>query len=246
MTHNDPYPEARERLHADPWRERHDVARRVKGGIPARRREWSGGVPGSALLGLGLALAAGGALGYMALRQGSEARPPDDAPRRSSRGSAREGRRALVGRVVTINRPRDELYRYWRDFGNLASFMEAVESVRTEGERRQVWTLQVPGGSATLRTEITEDREGEVIAWRSVEGSDIETRGHVRFEDAPGGRGTRVEAEIAYKPPAGELGRLAAKLFQREPAIQARRELKRFKMLMETGEIATAENRRAA
>ena len=148
--------------------------------------------------------------------------------------------------MVTIARPRAELYAYWRDFEHLPEFMEAVEAVRVEGERRHVWTLQVPGGTARIRTEITEEREGEAIAWKSVEGSDMEMRGQVRFEDAPGGRGTRVAAEIAYVPPGGELGRALAKILQREPAIQARRELKRFKMLMEAGEIATAENRRAA
>ena len=230
-----------ERDDADPWAERHAVARPVD----STRRDDRSGVPGTALAGLGLALAVGG-LSYFAYRGRSEPHPADDAPARSAKGSARRGRRAVVGRVVTINRPRSELYAYWRDFSNLAGFMEAVESVRAEGQDRHVWTMQVPGGTATLRTAITEEREGELIAWASVEGSDIETTGRVTFTDAPGERGTRVDAEIAYVPPGGEAGRLLAKLLQREPAIQARRELKRFKMLMETGEIATAENRRAA
>ena len=241
------------RAHADPWSERHAVARRD---APrdvhwdARRdgggsQGWRDHRPGAALAGLGLVLAVGG-MGYLAYRGRSEPRPADDAPGRSASGSARRGRQAVVGRVVTIARPRSELYAHWRDFQNLAGFMEAVEAVRTEGHDRHVWTLKVPGGTAQVRTEVTEDREGEVIAWASVEGSDVETTGRVTFRDAPGDRGTQVEAEIAYVPPGGEIGRLAAKLFQREPAIQARRELKRFKMLMEAGEIATAENRRAA
>ena len=79
-----------------------------------------------------------------------------------------------------------------------------------------------------------------LIAWRSVEDSEIETSGEVRFEDAPGKRGTRVSLMMAYDPPAGALGRAVAKLFLREPQVQARHDLKRFKMLMETGEIATS------
>lgn len=242
MTQTQPHPApATGHPQSDPWTERHAVARRAEPG----RRDDRSGVPGAALAGLGIALAVGG-LSYFAYQGRSKPRPADDAPARSASGSARRGRRAVVGRVVTINRPRSELYAHWRDFSNLAGFMEAVKSVRTEGVDRHVWTLQVPGGTATVRTAITEDREGEVIAWRSVEGSDMETGGRVTFTDAPGERGTRVDAEIAYVPPGGEAGRLVAKLVQREPAIQARRELKRFKMLMETGEIATSQNRRVA
>jgi uncharacterized membrane protein len=82
-----------------------------------------------------------------------------------------------------------------------------------------------------------------LIAWRSVEGSDIDTEGRVQFRDAPGDRGTEVELVIAYQPPFGRAGQAIAKLLQREPAIQARRDLRRFKMLMETGEIANSDRR---
>ncbi|MGR3321507.1 MAG: SRPBCC family protein, partial [Pseudooceanicola sp.] len=78
---------------------------------------------------------------------------------------------------------------------------------------------------------------------RSGEGAEIDTEGKVMFRDAPGDRSTEVEAIVAYDPPAGEAGRLIAKLFQREPRVQGRREMKRFKMFMETGEVATARNR---
>jgi uncharacterized membrane protein len=97
-----------------------------------------------------------------------------------------------------------------------------------------------------VETRIVEERAGELIAWRSTEASDIDTEGRVTFRDAPAGRGAEIEAIVAYRPPAGELGRWIAKLFQAEPSLQGRRELKRFKMLMETGEIATNRNRKAA
>lgn len=118
--------------------------------------------------------------------------------------------------------------------------MENIVSVEPAGASgRSRWTILAPLGSQVeLETEIVEEREGEMISWRSVGGSDIEAEGKVHFRDAPAGRGTEIEAIIAYKPPAGEAGRLIAKLFGREPNIQTRRDLKRLKMLLETGEIA--------
>lgn len=139
---------------------------------------------------------------------------------------------------MTIARPKDEIYAFWRQFGNLAGVMENVHSVSTEGDITR-WTLRGPGSDITLRTRITEDRPGDVIAWASTDGSDIETTGRVLFRDAPGNRGTEVTALIAYMPPMGALGRVVAKLFQADPAIQGRRDLKRLKMFLETGEIAT-------
>lgn len=191
--------------------------------------------------GLTLAAAASGALWLAQARQRRLAEhPPDDAPPWSRKGRQARGL-AIVGRTVTIDRPRDELYRFWRDFSNLPQFMENVRAVESLPDGRSRWTLAAPGGrTVEIVSEMVVDRENEVIAWRSVEESDIETHGSVTFRDAPSGRGTQVEAVIAYKPPAGDLGRLVAKLWQREPAIQSRRELKRLKMLMETGEIAAS------
>ncbi|QQR38675.1 SRPBCC family protein [Devosia rhizoryzae] len=163
----------------------------------------------------------------------------DDAPKRTQKDD-KDGDLAIVGRSVTINRPRQELFAFWRDFTNLSQFMEAIESIQMTGENRSAWTVRAPAGqTVTLETETVDVVEGEQIGWRSVEGSQIETKGKVSFTDAPEGRGTVVSAEIGYVPPAGDLGRLVAKLFAAEPNIQARHELKRFKMLMETGEIAT-------
>jgi uncharacterized membrane protein len=145
---------------------------------------------------------------------------------------------------VLIGRPRHELYAFWRDVTNLPTFMENVQAVRSLGDNSWEWTIAAPGGcSVDLRTEVVEERQDEAISWRALPGSEVEADGRVDFRDAPGGRGTIVEATVAYRPPGGELGRWIAKLFQREPNIQGRRELRRFKMLMETGEIATSSNR---
>ncbi len=167
----------------------------------------------------------------------------DSAPGRTSRRTYYNGL-AVTGRSVTINRPRAELYAFWRDFTNLPQFMENIDEVEVQGDLTS-WTIRAPAGRSVLvKTRIVSDRENEQIAWRSVDGSDVETEGKVMLHDAPGGRGTVVEAVIAYRPPGGELGRLIAKLFQAEPEVQGRRDLKRFKMLMETGEVSTADNRK--
>jgi uncharacterized membrane protein len=168
----------------------------------------------------------------------------DDAPKRAARDD-KDGELAIVGRSVLINRPRQELFAFWRDFTNLPQFMEAIESIEVSGGNRSTWKVRAPvGQTVTLETETIDVVEGESIGWRSVEGSQIETTGKVTFADAPAGRGTVVSADIGYVPPGGDIGRLFAKLFAAEPNIQARHELKRFKMLMETGEITTSANRR--
>lgn len=149
---------------------------------------------------------------------------------------------ALVGRTVTINRPRDELYAFWRDFRNLAAFMENVESVTPGDHRTSHWVVKAPAGrTVEWDAVITEDVPGETIAWASVEGADIRNTGRIDFREGPPGRGTEVTATIVYDPPGGDIGKLIAKLFQKEPKIQARRELRRFKQLMETGEVSTSE-----
>lgn len=169
----------------------------------------------------------------------------DSAPGRTSR-QRWYGDYAVSGRSVTINRPRAEVYAFWRDFANLERFMSNVEDLRVEGDVTR-WRIAAPGGrQVEVRSRIVSDRENEEIAWRSIEGSDIDTEGKVMFRDAPAGRGTLVEATVAYVPPAGELGRLIAKIFQREPRVQGRRELKRLKMHLETGEVATSRNRKQA
>ncbi len=147
----------------------------------------------------------------------------------------------LVAKTVTINRPREELYDYWRNLARLPSFMENIERVEALGEKRYRWVVKAPAGRMVEWVAlVTEEKAGEYIAWTADESAEIANSGRVDFRDAPGGRGTWVTATILYDPPAGLIGKAVAKLFQREPAIQVRRDLRRFKQLMETGEVATA------
>jgi uncharacterized membrane protein len=153
----------------------------------------------------------------------------------------------LVGRTVSINRTPQELYEFWRDFRNLPLFMENIHSVEVFDARRSHWVVAAPAG-ATVEWDstVTEDVPGEVIAWRSNEDASVRNSGRITFRDSGNGRGTWVTATLVYDPPAGTVGKLVAKLFQREPNIQARRDLRRFKQLMETGEIATSQPPEAA
>ncbi len=146
----------------------------------------------------------------------------------------------IVGRAVTINRPAGELFAYFRDFSNLPTFMENVERIDVLDERRSHWVVKGPAGKSYEWTSaITEEAPDSLIAWSSEDGADVPNSGRIEFRDA-GTRGTVVTATILYDTPGGVIGKLIAKMFQREPAIQARRDLRRFKQLMETGEIATA------
>ena len=195
-----------------------------------------------AVAGLGLAAGAA-ALGtiWKERSRKRESHPGDDAPGFTARRSF--GKFEVVGRSVTIRKPRAELFAFWRDFSNLAGFMENLERIEplAGSNGRAIWTIKAPmGRTVDVETEIVREVENELIAWRSVEGSQIETEGRVTFTDAPGDRGTRVSLLIAYEPPAGNLGKAVASVALREPGIQARHDLKRFKMLMETGEIATS------
>jgi uncharacterized membrane protein len=150
----------------------------------------------------------------------------------------------LVGRSVTINRSRHELYDFWRDFRNLPLFMENIESVVMIDPLRSHWKVKGPADSTVeWDSLITEDVPGEIIAWTSAEGASVPNSGRIEFRDSPNGRGTVVTATVTYDPPATKLGTFIAKLFGREPKVQARRDLRRFKQLMETGEIPTADVR---
>lgn len=147
-----------------------------------------------------------------------------------------------VEKTVTINKPVEELYRFWHDFENLPRFMKHLKSVKVYDAKRSHWIATAPlGGSVEWDAEILEDRENTFISWASVEGADIDNSGFVRFKQVPGNRGTEIKVVIEYFPPGGALTATFAKLFGEEPEQQLGDDLRRFKMLMEAGEIATNE-----
>lgn len=168
-------------------------------------------------------------------RQGDA--PRDDAPVTTSKTA--KPVRALLAETVTINRSQHELYDFWRELSNLPAFMDNIETITRIDDRRSRWRVKAPAGrTVEWISVITEDLPGRSISWQSAEDADIDNSGKIEFIDA-GRRGTVVRAVISYDPPAGLAGKLVAKLFQREPRLQARRDLRRFKQLLETGEIST-------
>jgi uncharacterized membrane protein len=147
-----------------------------------------------------------------------------------------------VEKSVTINRSPAELYTFWRNFENLPRFMNHLESVKVTSPERSHWVAKAPAGtSVEWDAEIYNEKENELIAWRSLEGSDVDNAGSVRFEPATGGRGTVVRVSLKYDPPGGIIGAAVARLFGESPAQQIDEDLRRFKQLMETGETATTE-----
>jgi uncharacterized membrane protein len=195
-----------------------------------------------AWIGAGLAVAAGAATLLLARRTADlrdDGARISDAPDHVRRDRDKSNH-ALVGKTVTVGKSRQELFAVWRDFTRFPEFMDNVRSVEKLDDKRSRWTIAGPAGKdVELVTRITEERAGEVIAWESEPESQITTEGKVEFLDAAPGRGTMVRLTMRYDPPGGLLGRGIAKVLQREPQIQARRDLRRFKQLMETGEVAT-------
>lgn len=160
----------------------------------------------------------------------------------SSTDAGRRNGGIRVEQVTTINRPVDEVYRFWREFQNFPRFMRNLESVHVADNRRSRWRAKGPAGmTVEWEAEMIEDREPEWIAWRSLEGADVPNSGSVRFRQAPGARGTELRVQMEYHPPAGKLGRTVAWLFGSDPEQQVREDLRRCKQLLETGEIPLSE-----
>jgi uncharacterized membrane protein len=191
--------------------------------------------------GIGVAAAGAATAAFLWNRKHHDDGPMiSDAPPWTLKDRPEDENGPLFGTSVTIGRPRQQVYEQWRDFARFPQFMEDVEEVETLGGNRSRWTIKAPGGSAvTLVVEIVDEVAGKPIGWKSTGESDIATTGEVLFRDAPRDRGTVVSLVQSYDAPGGAAGKLAAKLFKREPGMQARRDLRRFKQLMETGEVTT-------
>lgn len=151
------------------------------------------------------------------------------------------GRRGIhVEEAVTINRPTAEVYRFWRNFENLPRFMRHLESVAMREEGVSHWVATGPAGTRVeWDARIINDVENKVIGWQSLDGSTVATAGSVNFDETD--HGTVVRVHLQYNPPAGRLGSTIAWLLGEEPGLQIREDLRRFKALLETGEIPTTE-----
>ena len=191
---------------------------------------------------------AGFALAAWAIRSYRQPAPvprlPDNAPRRAAQNRTTPAGRVITGKTILISKPRAELFQFWKDVQNLPQFLSNAKLIGTEG-KVSTWEVAAPAGQTVkVQVELIEERENEFLAWKSTPDSQVEAHGRLTFKEAPADRGTYVEAEVNYKPPGGQAGRLIAHLFRKAPEVLARHEMKRFKMLMETGEIATSARNR--
>ena len=153
------------------------------------------------------------------------------------------GRGTQVEKTVTINASAESLYTFWRNFENLPRFMENLESVEVIDSKRSRWVADGPAGiDAEWEAEIINEIPNELIGWRSVEGSRVDNAGSVHFTPAAGGRGTEVKVVLRYDPPGGRLGALVSRMLGEDPDWQVQEDLRRLKMLIETGEIATIQD----
>lgn len=152
------------------------------------------------------------------------------------------GKGVRVEKTITVNAAPALVYDFWRNFTNLPRFMHNLESVEVLDDKRSRWRAKGPAGSTVEWTaEIINEIPYELIGWRSVDGSTVDNAGSVHFKAASGGRGTEVRVLLRYDPPAGTIGAAISKILGEDPAVNIQEDLRRFKMLIETGEIATIE-----
>jgi uncharacterized membrane protein len=175
-------------------------------------------------------------------RSSEDAEAIQDGSLQSRARSERTEGRTEIRKTTTVNRSPEEVYQFWHDFTNLPTFMQHLESVEITGGNRSHWKAKAPAGrTVEWDAEVTEDQPNRRIAWRSLEGSDVQNSGSVQFDPAPGGRGTQVKVELQYSPPGGAIGATVAKLFNEEPGQQIADDLRAFKQVMETGEITKSD-----
>ena len=163
-----------------------------------------------------------------------------DNQRLANTGKRTEAGAIRVRKSLNINRPPEACYRFWRDVENFPSFMQHVDEVRTLDATRSHWRVRAPlGRLVEWDAEIVSDIPSQQLGWRTLPDAEIEHAGIVRFTPGIGGRGTKIEVDLSYRAPLGKAGAQLAKLFGEEPSQQIDQDLRRFKQLIETGEIPT-------
>ena len=152
--------------------------------------------------------------------------------------TAREDSAIHFRKTITVNRSPEMVYSFWRNFENLPRFMHNLESVRATGLVHSHWVAKGPAGTVVeWDAVITQDIPNESIAWKSLEGSEVDNWGSVHFEPTLDGAGTIIRVDLAYRPPGGRLAAKVAKLFGKAPEQEVQGDLRRFKEVLETGHL---------
>lgn len=195
---------------------------------------------GLGLAAVGAAFLERGATGHCRLYSALDIHTSDET--RSPVASVPHDTGVKVERSVTVTRTPRELYAFWRRLENLPRFMEHLESVTALDGGRSRWVARAPlGRTVSWEAEVHDERENELIAWRSLPGSEVGNAGSVQFRELPEERGTEVRVVLEYRPPAGRAGAMLAKLLGADPETQVREDLRRFKQMLEAGEVPTTE-----
>lgn len=148
------------------------------------------------------------------------------------------GHGTKVEYAVTVSKPAADVYAFWRDFENLPQFMTHLLDVDTTTDNQSHWVARGPLGiTFEWDAQILTDEPGRMIAWKSLSGADVDTAGSVHFTELPNDRGTEVRVTLKYDPPAGKVGTALAKLIGQSPESQIKADMRRFKQIMEAGEV---------
>lgn len=209
---------------------------------------WGGILGGGAVMVYGLTrsglsrlflMGVGAGITYMGLKKNDLLEGDFNLKRMAMHTKASEG--VEVSSSVTVDLPVEEVYRFWRELENLPRFLDHIEEIRQLGQGRSHWKARLPRGiELEWESKLIEERENELLAWKTVEGSDIYNEGYITFQPAFGGKeGTEVHARIIYRPPAGEIGAKVADFFEAIPRQVIKEDLRSFKQLLEAGERAT-------
>ncbi len=197
------------------------------------RRRWTGlamAISGAALLQRGMT---GHCHAYQAMGLNTA-----EGYQESSADAGKKGGLEKVEQRVTIQRDPSELYRFWRELQNLPRVMYDLQEVRPIDEKRSRWVAYgALGRTVEWDAEISEERENEFLAWRSLPNSEVETNGFIRFTRLPHNRGTLVTVSMEHRPPLGKLGATVASILGHGLDNKLEESLRRFKSLMEAGEI---------
>lgn len=143
-----------------------------------------------------------------------------------------------VDQAITIEKPVQEVYGFWRQLENLPRFMRHLKSVTVRDDLHSHWVVKGPGGKELQwDAEVIEQRENEMISWRSLPDADVDNAGSVWFTSVPGGQGTVLRIEMKYVPPGGKTGAIVSKLFRQDADSEIGEDLNRLKRLLETGQL---------
>ena len=166
----------------------------------------------------------------------------NEDPNRLGRRKVHSEQATKITKSIEVNRPSNELYRFWRRLDNLPKIMTHLESVQVITDRFSHWVVKTMTGLPTIEwdAEIINDVENERIGWRSLNDADVDHAGSVEFEPVSDGRRTRVTVTLQYAPIAGRLGAAVAKFIGQDPELKIADDLQRFKESMETGAQSAA------